>query len=173
MIARRLARLAAGVSLVGLLALGCSRTPATSDSAWLAEVTRRHALADERLEAGDGPAARDALSGIVDGRVPDDVAGADRRGVLQDTYFRLARIDLDARDPRAALADSDRGLALGRGSDRGELFVANLLVVRGAAHEALGAGPAAAEDYHQALVINDRLLAETLDASTSAPGAAP
>ena len=34
----------------------------------------------------------------------------------------------------------------------------NLLVVRGAAHEALGEGPAAAEDYHQALVINDELL---------------
>ena len=49
-----------------------------------------------------------------------------------------------------------------RSARAADLFVANLLVVRGAAHEALGEGPAAAEDYHQALVINDRLLAETL-----------
>ena len=59
------------------------------------------------------------------------------------------------RAPRSL--DADRGLALGRATD---LFVANLLVVRGAAHEALDEGPAAAEDYHEALVINDRLLAE-------------
>lgn len=173
MIARRLSRLAAGVSLVGLLALGCGRAPVTGDGAWVAEAARRHALADQRLEAGDGPAARDALRGIVDARVPDDVPADARRGVLQDTYFRLARIDLDARDALAALADSERGLALGRGSDLGDLFVANLLVARGAAHEALGHGPAAAEAYHQALVINDRLLADTLDASPRAPGVAP
>jgi hypothetical protein len=169
-----LARVAAGVAVAGLLALGCSRARQfTGDSAWVAEATRRHALADERLEAGDGRAARDALRGIVDARVPDDVPAADRRGVLQDTYFRLARIDLDARDPRAALADSERGLAMGTTPD---LFVANLLVVRGAAHEALGDGPTAAKDYHEALLINDRLLTETLDAAPAAPrapGAAP
>ena len=171
MIGRGLTRLAATLSLAALLALGgCSRAQHAGDSAWVAEAVRRHALADQRLEAGDGPAARDALAGIVNARIPDDVPAADRRGVLQDTYFRLARIDLDARDPRAALADADGGLALGVAPD---LFVANLLVVRGAAHEALGQGPAAAEDYHQALVINDRLLAETLDAAPRTPGAAP
>ena len=173
MIGRRFARLAAALSLAGLLALGCSRAPVNDASPWVAEAERRHALADQRLEAGDRPGARDALRGIVDAPVPADLPADDRRGVLQDTYFRLARIDLDARDPRAALADADRGLALGRAAD---LFVANLLVVRGAAHEALGEGPAAAEDYHQALVINDRLLAETLHGPTDAsptPGERP
>ena len=172
MIGRRLTRLAAALSLAALLALGCSRAQ-PGDSPWVAEAERRHALADERLEAGDGAAARDALRGIVDARVPGDVPDAARRGVLQDTYFRLARIDLDARDPRAALADANRGLTLGIAHD---LFGANLLVVRGAANEALGEGPAAAADYHQALMINDQLLAETLDAAPRgprAPGAAP
>lgn len=159
MIGRRFARRAAVLSLAGLLAHGCSRAPVTDASPWVAEAERRHALADQRLEAGDPTTARDALRGIVDARVPADLPADDRRGVLQDTYFRLARLDLDARDPRAALADADRGLALGRATD---LFVANLLVVRGAAHEALGQGPAAVEDYHEALVINDRLLAEAL-----------
>jgi len=174
MTGRCFARPAAVLSLAGLLALGCSRAPVTDASPWVAEAERRHALADQRLEAGDPTGARDALRAIVDARVPADLPADDRRGVLQDTYFRLARLDLDARDPRAALADADRGLALGRASD---LFVANLLVVRGAAHEALGAGPAAMEDYHQALVINDRLLAETLgepaDGASSGPGARP
>jgi hypothetical protein len=173
MIGRQVARLAAVLSLAGLLALGCSRAQDNDASPWVAEAERRHALADQRLEAGDPTGAGDALRGIVDARVPGDLPTDDRRGVLQDTYFRLARIALDARDPRAALADADRGLALGRASD---LFVANLLVVRGAAHEALGEGPAAAADYHQALVINDRLLAETLGGPTDAsptPGERP
>lgn len=165
MIGRGFARLAAALSLAGLLALGCSRAPVMDASPWVVEAERRHALADQRLEAGDPTTARAALRGIVDARVPADLPADDRRGVLQDAYFRLARLDLDAHDPRAALADADRGLALGRAAD---LFVANLLVVRGAAHEALGAGPAAVEDYHEALVINDRLLAEALHETADA-----
>jgi hypothetical protein len=166
MIGRCFARLAAVVSLAGLLSLGCSRAEVNDASPWVAEAERRHALADQRLEAGDPTGAGDALRGIVDARVPGDLPTDDRRGVLQDTYFRLARIALDARDPRAALAAANRGLGLGRASD---LFVANLLIVRGAAHEALGAGAAAVEDYHEALVINDRLLAEALHEPADAP----
>jgi hypothetical protein len=169
-IGRGLTRLAAALFLAALLAPACSRAPHAGDAAWVAEAARQHARADERLEAGDGPAARDALRGVVSAGVPADVPAADRRGVLQDTYFRLARIDLDAHDPRAALDDADRGLALGFAPD---LFVANLLVARGAAHEALGQGPAAAEDYHRALLINDHLLGETLGAAPRPPGAAP
>jgi len=173
-IGRCFARLAAALSLAALLALGCSRASVKDASPWVAEAERRHALADQRLEAGDPTGAGDALRGILDARAPGDLPADDRRGVLQDTYFRLARLALDARDPRAALTAADRGLALGRAAD---LFVANLLVVRGAAHEALGEEPAAVEDYHQALVINDRLLAQTLherqDDASSAPGARP
>jgi hypothetical protein len=49
--------------------------------------------------------------------------------------------------------------------------------VRGAAHEALHDGEAAAADYHAALMINDRLLTQTLHGSPGdaapAPGGAP
>jgi hypothetical protein len=172
-ITHRLTRLLAGLVLVGLLALGCSRYPAHGDSPWLDDASSRHARADEQLASGDVPAARDTLRSIVHGRAPADISDDDRRVVLQDTYFRLAKLDLDGGDPRGALANADHGLGVGRADD---LFVANLLVVRGAAHEALGESPAAVEDYHQALVINDRLLAQTLagkPGTAPAPGATP
>jgi hypothetical protein len=145
--------------VLAFASLGCSRAGVHDEGPWLADAARRHALADERLQAGNTPGAKQALLDIVNGAVPAGVAADDRRGVLQDTYFRLAELDLQARDARSALAAADRGLALGRADD---LFVANLLVVRGAAHEALDEGPAAAADYHDALVINERLLAAAL-----------
>jgi hypothetical protein len=163
MTARRALIVAAAV-----LAIGCSRTRVAGDGPWVADAERRHALADERLQAGDRPGARIALREIVDGRTPAGVPADDRRGVLQDTYFRLAELDLQAGDARAALASADRGLALGRADD---LFVANLLVVRGAAHEALGDTPTAAADYHDALLINDKLLAESVHDHGDASGA--
>jgi len=172
MIGRRFARLAATLSLAGLLAFGCSRAVEDA-SPWVAEAERRHALADQRLEANDRSGAQDALRGIVSAPAPADLPADARRGVLQDTYFRLARIELAANDPFAALLDADRGLALGRPSD---LFVANLLVVRGATHEALNNAPLAAVDYHQALLINDELLAKTLRVPADAspmPGERP
>ncbi|HEY7373403.1 MAG TPA: hypothetical protein VIF57_14680 [Polyangia bacterium] len=160
--------------LAAMSLLACSQAPAGGDSRWIAEAERQHEIADERLGAKDLVGARISLLPIVSGAVPRDVPADARRGVLQDTYFRLAKIDLDVGDPRVALADAERGLALGRAED---LFVANLLVVRGAAHEALHDGEAAAADYHAALVINDRLLAQALRGSPGdappAPGGAP
>jgi hypothetical protein len=161
------------LALVALtaLALGCSKAPPPyGEGEWITEAARRHGRADERLAAGDRPAARAELLAVVAASVPTDVSQEDSRGVLQDTYFRLAKLDLDARDPRAAVADADLGLSYGKPAD---LFVANLLIVRGAAHEALGNGAAAATDYHQALVINDRLLTEAVRDQADAPGEAP
>ena len=173
MISHRLTRPLAGLVLAGLLALGCSQRPFHGDGPWFEDAASRHALADQQLARGDVPAARDTLLSIVSAHAPAHISDDDRRVVLQDTYFRLAKLDLDGGDPRGALANTDHGLGLGRPDD---LFVANLLVVRGAAHEALGEGPAAVEDYHQALVINDRLLAQTLagkPGATPTPGATP
>lgn len=163
MIARRLLVVASLAILSTLATLGlhgCSRWEGVADDPWVAEAGRRHALADQRLEAGDGGGARDALRGILASPPPANLPADDRRRVLQDTYFRLARIDLDARDPSTALADAEAGLALGRPSD---LFVANLLIVRGATHEAMGNAPLAAVDYHQALLINDELLSKAVN----------
>jgi len=161
------------LALAALAAIGCAQGGRHGDGRWVAEAERRHALADQQLQVGNPAAAREALRGIIAERAPADLPAGDRRAVLQDTYFRLAELDLQAGDAGAALASADRGLALGRADD---LFVANLLVVRGAAHETLGDSPAAVEDYHQALMINDRLLAQTLagkPGTAPAPGATP
>jgi len=167
-----IARGLVAAALLATFALGCSQARVGGESPWVADTARRHALADERLRAGNTAGAKEALLAIVDGAVPPGVPLGDRRGVLQDTYFRLAEMDLQAGDARAALASADRGLGLGRADD---LFVANLLVVRGAAHESLGDGPAAATDYHDALLINDKLLAGVLHEQPDgrAPGAQP
>ena len=155
-------RLAAGALLAAAIAAGCSRAgePDRGDR-WAAEVADRHREADRRLDDGDAAGARAALLALVAAGAPaaaSDASGA-RRLALQDTYFRLARLALGDRDGRQALAYADAGLALGSAP---HLFVANLLVARGAAHEALGDGRAAATDYHRAQVMNETLLQEAL-----------
>jgi hypothetical protein len=157
------AALAAVVAL--FLLAGCSRQRA-ADGDWMADAMRRHALADELLDRGDATAARAQLAAVADELAPRGDADDDRRRVLQDTYYRLAGLDLRAHDPSAALRHAERGLTLGGGQD---VFVANLLVARGAAHEARGEAPAAAADFHAALLINEVLLAETLRDAGATP----
>lgn len=146
-------------AVVALMVLaGCAQRR-SADGDWLADATRRHARADELLDRGDEAGARAQLAAVVDTLAPLGDADDDRRRVLQDTHYRLAALDLRAHDPSAALLQAERGLTLGGGQD---LFVANLLVARGAAHEARGEAPAAAADFHAALLINEVLLAETV-----------
>ena len=161
---------AASAALVALLALaGCSQRRSADGGDWLADATQRHALADELLDRGDEPGARAQLAAVVvverasRGNVDAD---DDRRRMLQDTYYRLAGLDLRGQDASGALLHAERGLALGGGQD---LFVANLLVARGAAHEARGEAPAAAADFHAALLINEQLLADSLRDAGGAP----
>jgi hypothetical protein len=143
-----------GVALVVLaLAAGACARIEPAGEPWAIEAAQRHRAADELLDRGDMEGARAQLLPVLD--VGGRDISEDRRRVIQDTCFRLARLDLDMRRPERALVLAEGGLALGRPAD---LFVANLLVVRGAAHEALGDAPAAADDYHQALLINDQLL---------------
>jgi hypothetical protein len=157
---------AAIATVVALVVLGgCSRQRAAGGD-WMADATRRHALADELLDRGDAPAARAQLAAVVDELAPRGDADDDRRRVLQDTYYRLAGLDLRAHDPTRALLHAERGLTLGGGED---VFVANLLVARGAAREARGEAPAAAADFHAALLINERLLADSLRDAGGAP----
>jgi tetratricopeptide (TPR) repeat protein len=137
---------------LGLLLASCQATPD-----WSLEAARGHAAADHLIDRGDRPAARATLERLV-ASAPGGSAET-RRVLLQDTYFRLARLALDARDPAQAARDADAGLALGGTED---LFVANLLVVRGAAQEALGQNAAALATYQRALRINEALLHDTL-----------
>ena len=133
-------------------ATGGSRRAPTHDD-WGMFVAGQHRQADQRLDAGDAAAARRVLMAVLQAGRPVD----DQRLALQDTYFRLARLALDEHQPREALEFADRGLALGMAP---HLFVANLLVARAAAEEALRQPRNAANDYHRALLMNEALLAQ-------------
>jgi hypothetical protein len=145
--------LALAVSLAGA---ACARAPRRDP--WAAGAATAHEQADRLLAAGDAAGARAALRALVEGGAGGE-ATEGHRLALQDTYFRLARLALDAHEPREALANADAGLAYGAAP---HLFVANLLVARGAAREALDDPRGAAEDYHRALLMNETLLERTL-----------
>jgi hypothetical protein len=148
-------RCVAGAILVAVGIAGCSaRQPAER---WTAMTARAHREADRRLDAGDTAGARARLLALVDAQKAHAADSTERRLALQDSYFRLARLALGDHDPRQALEFADAGLTYGTAP---HLFVANLLVARGAALEATGDARAAAADYQRALVINEALLAE-------------
>lgn len=149
--------LAVAVGLGLASAGGCSRSP--RDPGFPATAATRHHEADQRLDAGDVAGARQILLSLLGNEAEGAPASEDRRVIIQDTYFRLARLSLGERDVRQALAYADAGLAAGADSN---LFVANLYVVRGAVHEAQGDSRAAAEDYHRALAMNEALLREVV-----------
>jgi len=143
--------------LAACAALACARAP--EPEPWAADVAARNREADRRLDEGDPAGARAALTALVAAEGPRAAASDERRLAVQDAYFRLAQLALGEHDARQALADADAGLALG---DRRDLFAANLLVARGAAHEALDDHRAAADDYERALAINEALLREAV-----------
>jgi tetratricopeptide (TPR) repeat protein len=147
------------IVLITLLCGGCDQNPPPPPFAGLVAV--RHGEADRLLDGGDLGAARRVLASIIEQPEAGAARSADpnRRPLLQDTYFRLARLALAMQDPATAARDAQAGLALG---DHSDLFAANLLIVRGAAREALGEPGAAAADYEQALRINEALLREVL-----------
>jgi tetratricopeptide (TPR) repeat protein len=145
------------VLAVTLAGAACSRAPQRDP--WAASAVTAHRRADALLDTGDVAGARAALRALVDEAGPRGEVIAPRRLAVQDTYFRLARLSLAAHDARQALADADAGLAYGT---EPHLFVANLLVARGAALEATGDARGAAEDYHRALLMNEALLDRTL-----------
>ena len=145
--------------IVGAVALGgCSRQPPAER--WTTMTARAHREADRRLDAGDASGARARLLALVDAQKAHAGESAERRLALQDTYFRLARLAIGAHEPRQAIAYADAGLAYGTAP---HLFVANLLVARGAALEAAGDARAAAADYQRALAINETLLGQATE----------
>jgi hypothetical protein len=145
----------------GLLLLvgGCSQPPPPAADPWIARVAAVNRQADRLLDADDAARARELLRALVSTERPGGPLDEDRRLMLQDCYFRLARLALAGRDPAQALSDAETGLAY---QTAPSLFAANLLVARGAAHEALNEPRAAAEDYHQALLMNEALLREAV-----------
>jgi hypothetical protein len=137
-----------------LLVAGCSRPPRPAADPWIARVAAVNRQVDQLLDANDAARARELLRELVTER-PGVALDEDRRLVLEDCYFRLARLALAGREPAQALSDAETGLGY---QTAPSLFAANLLVARGAAHEALNEPRAAAEDYHRALLMNEALL---------------
>jgi hypothetical protein len=161
MIRRAISRAALAVVLSLAATLGCSQS--RSGPRWASDVAAAHREADARVDAGDLTGARARLRALVDAQESEagsePPANPERRLALQDTYFRLSQLALAAHEPHQALADADAGLAFG---DAPHVFVANLLVARGAAREAVGDPRGAATDYHRALSMNETLLAAAL-----------
>jgi hypothetical protein len=143
--------LGAGLGVAG----ACSRSQRPVADPWIAEAAAVNRQADRLLDADDAAGARALLRTLVAAQNRGAALDEDRRLALEDCYFRLARLALAAHDPAQALADADSGLAYQTAPN---LFVANLLVARGAAHEALNEPRAAAEDYHRGLLMNEALL---------------
>jgi tetratricopeptide (TPR) repeat protein len=148
------------------LAVGCMRTPAPpAADPWTASVFDQHAHADALIDRGAPGEARAALQRILDSAPARARSGDDpgRRALLRDTLFRLGRLELEAHQPAQALRHANEGLALdGAGDESADLFVANLLVLRGSALAALGDEAAALPDYERALRINEALLQQAL-----------
>jgi hypothetical protein len=148
------------LTLVAALLLSCSREePRSTLPDWPTEVLAEHAAVDRLLEKGDAKGARACLQEMslrLEHRKPADEGLIAAR---KDTYYRLARLDLDAQDLPQALRHCDAGLQLGAAAD---VFTANLYVLRGTIRQELGQKLDAAEDFHRALLINEKLLNQAL-----------
>lgn len=143
--------------LLSLGAAGCA--VGANPSPFVGRVLATHQEADALLARGDLDAARANLVALVSAEPPAGMAPADVRVIRQDALYRLVEVELSADRAPSAMAFADQGLALGGGDD---LFVANLYVGRGQALERLGRDAEAAQAYHRALAINERLLDEAL-----------
>ena len=136
------------LALCSALGLGCS------DNAWVGEVRSAQESAEQAATQGNYREAIQRLRPLADGELTERARGEDARALRQDAFYQLARWSMSNEDAAGALVFADAGLALG-GRD---VFVANLWVARGQAHEALGQATRAAADYHEALLINETLL---------------
>jgi tetratricopeptide (TPR) repeat protein len=141
--------------------LGCKRELRNDSAAlWITEMQASHTAADSLLAHRDVDAARDALIASWRRSPPSIIDAADARAIRQDVAYRLAELEIDARHPDAAMSWADRGLALGQDET---VMTANLLMVRGRMFERAGQSQKAVADLHQALLINEKLLARTLE----------
>ena len=140
---------------------GCAREQAATD--WVSQAREAHREADQLVAAGNAEAARQALEVAVHTEPPPATADTVARIVRQDLFYRIASLEIEDGNAELALDSASRGLALGEEND---VFSANLRIVRGQAHEALGHRHEAAADYHAALTISEALLDQALGEET-------
>jgi hypothetical protein len=101
------------------------------------EIAQKHAAADRFIDDGKAYEAARALASIVETAPTVSPGGlADtRRILLQDAYFRLCRLALEAGQAIVSSVQTHQALALG---DADDVFAANLRVVRAAASDRTG-----------------------------------
>lgn len=128
----------------------------------MASVHSAHAWADgaERDRAATELALRTALRGAPSAPDPR------QRWVIQDLYYRLAQSLLDGDAPDQAAREVDSGLAI---DGARTLARANLLALQGKIEERRGNRQAAAEAFHEALLINEWLMDQALAGAAEEP----
>ncbi len=141
-----------GAVLLAVALGGCGGDDA---GAWIEASRVQSEAAAAAAAAHDDDAEQVALERLLALGVPDAVAAEDARVVRQDGYERLAGLLYRRGDDARALRAIEAGLALGEADD---IFTANLWVIRGRVRERRGQDRAAAEDYHRALLVHERLL---------------
>jgi len=151
--------------LVALGATCCARhDPETLGYFKVAMAANR--VADQLVQKGETTAAGELLRIAADRPAPAGAQPDDARIVRQDLYYRVADLALATGSVDAATRAASKGIELGRGTD---VFTANLLIVRGRAFEQGKDVASASRDYHDALVITDKLLEERLRGAPKGP----
>lgn len=146
-----------GLLLCFVCACAAQSTPGGADDAWVTEIARVHAAMDR---SADPRQAHALLQPALKEPVPPGIAGADRRRVLQDLYFRSALLSLELAEFTRAAQECELGLALGDAQDE---FTANLWIARGRAEAKLGRAGEAAKAYARAMSIHEQLMNLALD----------
>lgn len=150
----RAATLAATWVLLAIL--GCAPETRGPHAAWADSVGWLRSSADVHLQDGDVAAAALDLKRALALPAP---ATPEALQLLQDVDFALGSIELLQGRPVDAEATARRGIAR---SNEPTVFLANLHALRGFALEALRRPLDAAEAYHAALLIHERLFKDTL-----------
>lgn len=128
----------------------------------MASVHSAHASADgePRDRAARERALRTALRDAPSAPDPR------QRWVIQDLYYRLAQTLLDGDAPDQAAHEVEKGLAI---DGARTLARANLLALKGKIDERRGNRQAAAEAFHEALLINEWLMDQALAGAAEEP----
>ncbi len=162
--------------LIALCLVACDPpTEPLSAQAWSEQVQEAHARAEQLSGRAAGVEARavqarEALQAALAVEVPTAVDARLADSLRADAWYRSAEMALLANDSSLAIQDANEGLRLEHAEP---VFVANLYVIRGRAHERAGAETEAAADYHQALLVSEGLLLELLDSPATTIEASP
>ena len=144
--------------LLALLVAAVAGCETSMEARWVEDVEELRQQATAARDGGQKDEAIEILGRVFELEPP---GGPKAQKILQDAHFALGRLHLTSGRHVDAVAEANAGLA--RSSEE-SIFRANLLALRGMAHEAAGRRVEAASDYMKAIEIHDVLFKETLQA---------